>query len=95
MTNYAVFLEGNNFELELDGRKELFGFFATARVDSPSEEDAKDSAVSLISSSPELQEAFRSVSEIKPTIEAKAVHELLPENQMNSTGFTFFPMENE
>ncbi|MCO5978679.1 hypothetical protein [Ideonella oryzae] len=95
MTNYAVFLEGSNFKLELEGRKEFFGFFATVRVDSPSAEDAKDSAISLISSSPELQEAFRNASEIKPTIEAKVVHELLTENQMKNTGFTFFLMEYE
>ena len=27
MAYYAVFVEGNNFELSLDGRKERLGFF--------------------------------------------------------------------
>ena len=95
MAYYAVFVEGNNFELSLDGRKERLGFFTTVRVESPSEHDAKESAVSLIRAAPELQEALQTSSEIKPTVEAKAVHELLPENKMKSTGFTFFPMEDE
>ncbi len=95
MANYAVFLEGNNFELMREGRKNRFGFFVTVRVDSPSEHDAKDSAISLVRSAPELQEAFQNTSEIKPSIEAKVVHELLPENKMKNTEFKFFPMEDK
>lgn len=95
MANYAVFLEGNNFELMREGRKDRFGFFVTVRVDAPSEDDAKERAISLIRSAPELQEAFQNILEIEPSIGAKVVHVLLPENKMKNTEFTFFPIENE
>lgn len=95
MGNYAVFLEGNNFELTLDGRKSLFGFFKTVHVESPSEKKARDSAISLVRSLPELQEALQNISEIQPTIEAKVAHELLPQSKMKNTGFSFFLMEDE
>jgi hypothetical protein len=31
MANYAVFLEGNDFEFSRGGSKELLGFFVTVR----------------------------------------------------------------
>lgn len=94
MTNYAVFLEGNNFELTHGERKDRFDFFVTVRVESPSEQDAKDHAIYLVRSTSELQEAFQNTSEIEPSIEVKVVHELLPENKMKNTEFIYFQMDD-
>ncbi len=95
MTNYAVFLEGNDFELSRNGSKEALGFFVTVRVESQSEQEAASRAIEVVKADPQLEEAFRADTGKNPRIEAKVVHELLPENTMKNTEFVFFPMEEK
>lgn len=95
MPNYAVFLEGNDFELSRNGRKEVVGFFVTVRVETESEQEAASRAIEVVKLAPLLQEAFRPEASAMPRIEAKVVHELLPENKMKNTEFTFFPTEEK
>jgi len=92
MINYAVFLEGNNFELTHAGKKDLFGFFITVRIEADSESEAKSEAIQLVKSDPELSEAYRADAKEAPVIKVKVVHELLSENKMNKTKYTFFSM---
>ena len=94
MTNYAVFLEGNDFQLSRKGSKEALGFFVTVRVESQSEQEAVGRAIEIVKADPQLEEAFRATSK-SPRIEAKVVHELLPENTMKNAEFVFFPMEEK
>jgi len=93
MPNYAVFLEGNNFELSHIGRKELLGFFVTVRVEAQTEREAEIQAIQLVKSDPQLSNAFRADARETPIVKVKVVHELLPENRMEKTGYIFFPME--
>ena len=95
MTNYAVFLEGNDFELSRNGSKEAFGFFVTVRVESQSEQEAASRAIEIVKADPQLEEAFRADTSKIPRIEAKVVHELLSENTMKNTELVFFPMEEK
>jgi hypothetical protein len=95
MTNYAVFLEGNDFELSRNGSKEALGFFVTVRVESQSEQEAASRAIEIIKADPQLGEALRADTGKNPRIEVKVVHELLPENNMKNTEFVFFPMEEK
>lgn len=94
MANYAVFLEGSDFDL-YNGRKEIVGFFVTVRVETDSEQEAARRAIELVKSDSLLQEAFGSDASTIPRIDVKVVHELPPENKMKNTEFTFFPMEEE
>ena len=62
MTNYAVFLEGNDFELSRKGSKEALGFFVTVRVESQSEQEAVGRAIEIVKADPQLEEAFGATS---------------------------------
>ncbi len=92
--NYAVFLEGANFEINLDGIKQLLGFFTTVRVEAASQEEAKSSALKVLLADPQLESCFANQPHIKPSIKVQDVHELPADNHMKNTGYTFFPMEN-
>lgn len=92
MPNYAVFIEGNDFELSRNGRKEVVGFFVTVRVETESESEAASRAIAVVRSDSLLQDAFKPGVGAVPRIEAKVVHELMPDNKMKNTQFTFFPM---
>ena len=91
--NYAVFLKGANFEINLDGNKQLLGFFTTVCVEAASKEEAKSSALKVLLADPQLESCFANQQHIKPSIEVQVVHELLADNHMKNTGYTFFPME--
>ncbi len=95
MTNYAVFLQGDNFELSRDGRKQLLGFFVTVRVEAESEADAGNKAIQLVKSDSHLADAFMAGTAASPEIQVKVVHQLLPENKMTRTEYSFFPMNDE
>jgi hypothetical protein len=95
MPNYAVFVEGNDFQLSRNGRKEVVGFFVTVRVVTDSEREAASCAIEVVRSDPMLQEAFRPGAGPIPRIQVKVVHELMPDNKMKNTQFTFFPMEEK
>ena len=95
MTNYAVFLQGDNFQLSREGVIQLLGFFVTLRVEAESEPEAEKKAIQLVRSDSQLAEAFKENSPASPEIRVKVVHQLLPENKMKNTEFTFFKMEEE
>ena len=93
MKNYAVFLEGNDFELTRKGKKEIVGFFITIRVETASEAEAASRAIEVIKSYDLLKEAFNPNATVTPRLDAKLVHELLPNNKMKNTELVFFPIE--
>ncbi|MDX8400211.1 MAG: hypothetical protein R8K20_08170 [Gallionellaceae bacterium] len=95
MTNYAVFLQGSDFELSRGGKKEALGFFITVRVDAQTEEEAASAAIGVVKSDHQLEEAFRAEATKVPIIEVKVIHELPPENMMKNIEFVFFTMEEE
>lgn len=95
MKNYAVFLEGNDFEITRKGTKEIVGFFVTVRVETASEDEATVSAIEIVKSNPLLKEAFNTNTTVTPRLDAKLVHELLPNNKMKDTELVFFPMVDE
>lgn len=92
MQNYAVFLEGNDFELMRKGAREMVGFFVTVRVEAESEDGAIARAIEVVKSNEQLKEAFNRNASIAPRLNAKRVHELLPNNKMENTKLIFFPM---
>jgi len=95
MKNYAVFLEGNDFELTRKGTKEIVGFFVTVRVETASEDEAAVRAIEVVKSYDLLKEAFNPNATATPRLDAKLVHELLPDNKMKNTELVFFPMVDE
>jgi hypothetical protein len=93
MKNYAIFLMGEDFMLSRGESKELCGFFVTVRVEANTEEEAGAEAIQALKSDPQLADAFEADAPRPPKIEVRVVHELLPENKMKNTKYTFFPME--
>ncbi len=93
MKNYSVFLMGEDFMLSRDGSIELYGFFVTVRVETDTEEEAGVEAIKIVKADPELADAFKEDTSQTPKIEVRVVHQLLPDNKMKNTKYTFFLME--
>jgi hypothetical protein len=93
VSNYAVFLQGQNFKLEQEGSSAMLGFFVTVCVEAKSEEEASDAARKAVQSDPKLAAAFQGKPAIQPSIAVEVVHLLTPEINKFTTGYTFFPMD--
>ena len=93
MKSYAIFLEGTNFLLSIEGRKKLAGFFITKRVEATSKEEAGQIAVEAAWNDPTVSGQKDKLP--APDIEIKVIHELPWSNKMKDTGYVFFEMEDE
>jgi len=89
MKNFVVFVQGENFELEVDGKLQPAGFFASRRVDAETEEEASNAAMAQLLKEPELEgKALPDYSLI-----VKVAHEMPLEHKNKYSGFTLYPME--
>lgn len=93
--NFAVFLMGHNFPLDVEGAIALQGFFITVRVERPDEASAATAAVDRVRSMEVVASAQAHDSGPPPTIEVRAVHELPMSNKMKDTGLVLFSMSED
>jgi hypothetical protein len=89
MRNFVIFLEGENFNLKVDGKIQSVGFFASRRVEAETENEASNIAIELILKEKELE--FNALQDYKVSV--KVVHDMPIDHKNTYSGFTFFPME--
>lgn len=91
MRNYVIFLQGENFTLEVDGKIQPAGFFATRRVEAETEDDASNIAKVRLLAEPELEgNALPDYS-----LEVKVAHEMPLEHKVRYSVFVPYAMEEE
>lgn len=54
MKNFVVFVQGENFSLEVDGKLQPAGFFASRRIEAENEEEASSTAMAQLLKEPEI-----------------------------------------
>ncbi len=89
MRNFVIFIEGENFNLELEGASRPVGFFASRRIEAETEAEASSAVLALLLSEPEI------AGKALPghTVFVRMVHEMPLAHKNEYHGFTFFPME--
>jgi len=95
MKNFVIFVHGENYNLEVEGKVQPAAFFATRRAEAETEEEASEAVVSQLKNEPELNVATIVESEIKPTISILVAHEMPLSHKNKYTGFTFYSMEEK
>ena len=55
MRNFVIFMQGENFNLEVDGIIQSAGFFASRRVEAETEEEASSTAITQLLMEPEIK----------------------------------------
>jgi hypothetical protein len=89
MKNFVLFLEGENFNLEVGGITQRVGFFTSRRVEAETEDEASNIAIELLLKEKELE--FNALQDYKVSV--KVVHEMPIDHKNTYSGFSFFPME--
>jgi hypothetical protein len=98
MKRFKVKLHGKNFLLNLDGELKKFGFYATKFVKAENPKEAEKIAIILIHQNPNLRDTVLNEKADRPTInleEIKEVNFLKFLAQKSTTGFTFYPEDEE
>ena len=89
MRNFVVFVQGENFNLEVDGKLQPAGFFASRRIEAENEKEASSAAIAQLLKETELEgKALSNCSMI-----VKVAHEMPLEHKNTYSGFTLYPME--
>ncbi len=95
MRNFVIFVHGENYNLEVEGKVQLAGFFATRRAEAETEAEATAIAVSQLKNEPELSVTTIVESEKDPTISIMVAHEMPLAHKNKYTGFTFYPIKEK
>ena len=89
MRNFVVFVQGENFNLEVDGEIQPAGFFASRRAEAETEDKASAKVIAQLLIEPEIKG-----KELPGyTMLVKVAHEMPIEHENTYSGFTLFPME--
>jgi hypothetical protein len=89
MRNFVVFVQGENFDLEVGGKLQPAGFFVSRRIEAENEEEASSAAIAQLLKEPELEGKTLS----NYSIVVKVAHEMPLEHKNIYSGFTLYPME--
>ena len=89
MRNFVVFVQGENFNLEVDGKLQPAGFFASRRIQAENEEKASSAAIAQLLKEPELE--GKTLANYSMVV--KVAHEMPLEHKNTYSGFTLYPME--
>lgn len=89
MRNFVVFVQGENFNLEVDGKLQPAGFFASRRIEAETEEEASSVVIAQLLKEPGL--GGKALPDYSMVV--KVVHEMPLEHKNTYSGFTLYPME--
>ncbi|WP_444893314.1 hypothetical protein ACJJIE_01725 [Microbulbifer sp. TRSA001] len=89
MRNFVVLVQGENFNLDVEGVIQPAGFFATRRAEAETEEEASSQVISQLLTEPEISGKGLPGH----TILVKVAHEMPIEHKNTYSGFTFYPLE--
>ena len=98
MKRFEVKLHGKNFLLNLDGDLKKFGFYATKFVKAENPQEAEKMAIILIHQNPNLRDTVFNENADRPTINLEEIKEVNPLKffaKKSTTGFSFYPEEEE
>ena len=98
MKRFKVKLHGENFLLNLDGEPKKFGFYATKFVKAENPQEAEKIGIILIHQNPNIRDTVLNEKTDRPTInleEIKKVNFLKFFSKKSTTGFTFYPEDEE
>ena len=93
--NYAVMIEGKNFIMKFEGKKQKTGFFVKRAVQGTDEREAELKVMDLLRT--ELRESVLNKKDDPPMMYLEQIREISEEEAKNipKTGFTFFTDEEE
>lgn len=97
MKYYRVLLNGENFLIRLDGKKELMGFYTTRFVSAVDPDDAELKSVEMLRKEEKLSSIMlnKSWQSEKPMIFVEEMYEITKEDMENDHGYGWYSMRDK
>ena len=93
MRNFVIFVQGENYNLEVEGKVQLAGFFATRRAEALTEDEASAIVINQLKSDSDLNLSPIKDLNIESSITVKVIHEMPIEHKNTYTVFHTYPMD--
>jgi hypothetical protein len=93
MKNFVIFVQGEPYLFEVDGKVQKAGFFATRRAEAKTESEAAQVVIQQLKIEPELRADSALITGVVPELEVKVAHEMPMEHKNTYSGFTYYPIE--
>jgi hypothetical protein len=92
MKKYKVFVRGQNFLLNLDGKAAKVGFYTTRFVEAQNDHKAEENAISTLRNDPDLRDRVLNEKTDAPMLFAEEIEELDSFDGLTlpGTGFSFY-----
>ena len=92
MKKYKVFVHGQNFLLNLDGKAEKVGFYTTRFVEANDDHEAEESAIATLRNDPTLRDGVLNEEFDSPMLYVEEIAELDSFDGLTlpGTGFSFY-----
>lgn len=97
MKKYKVFVNGQNFLLNLDGESKKVGFYATRFVEADNEDEAEGKVIGIFQSESQLRDNILNDNSDNPMMYVESVSEVKSFDDVGRTdaGYSFYYENNE
>ena len=94
MAFFHVFLRGEHFLIEMDGKQSLMGFYKNVYTEASSADEASSIAVKRTCADPEFRMRVKNLADNPPALNIEEVTEIEKDATLADSGFVFFPDES-
>ena len=94
MTWFHIFLRGEHFLIQRDGKEEWLGFYKNIYLEAASTDEAETLAIRRLSSDPEFRLSVRNPPDQPPALNIEETTEIEADPALKDSDFVFFPDES-
>ena len=93
MAFFHVFLRGEHFLIETDGKQSMMGFYKNVYVEAANEDEAASFAVKHAFADPEFKARVKNRPDNPPALNIEEITVIEKDATLVDSGFVFFPDE--
>ena len=94
MACFHVFLRGEHFLIEMDGKQSMMGFYKNVYVEASNEDEAASFAVKHAFSDPEFKAKVKNTPDNPPALNIEEITAIEKDASLVDSAFVFFPDES-
>ena len=94
MAFFHVFLRGEHFLIELDGKQSWMGFYKNVYAEARNADEASSIAVTRTCADPEFRMRVKNPADNPPALNIEEITEIEKDTALADSGFVFFPDES-
>ena len=93
MAYFHVFLRGEHFLIEQDGKQAWMGFYKNIYTEAATADEASDIAISRACADPSFRASVKNPADQPPAMNIEEITEIEKDTSLADSAFVFFPDE--